>query len=560
MARRRRQQEGYVLAPIDKFEGLNLRDQPHGAGSLDLLNTTFTDLGAVRSRDGMQEWSAAAHDAVALIPHISGAGVRELLVLRRTNSTDLELKALDNTGAVIAGAGWTNALAALTMASPLCFAKLSAPTIAPTTYITGPGWARKYGSVAGYATPTCTTINALTGATTAGQAYPRGALACAWGNEERLLFGGFDTSLGPGSLTTDPDTIWATEPGQPEQFKDSANFKVGAGDGEKLMGIVAWRDLIFIFKETRFWVLSAIQPQSDSSVRFIRRVVATGVGAAGRFAIAVARDGVYFMGRRGLYKTTGGDPQLVSGIVEPLWGASPLPIFYSGGAIGDLTTPVLQTFGEQLLLSFRSTLNLAGGLDRTLVYDLRYGWYSLWDCSHQAMCSFRASDGVEYLIGEPSNLVAGTGQKLRRLVMSSVGDAGNPFKSFYFGGFRTYGQERTVRARQIAVWGLGSIDVGLAVDYERNAYTDRLELGANADLWGDGAGPDTWQDGSSSVDFWGLGLSLDGTTARSGWRGSRFALSVAHNPATLADQKAWLVARAVVHVAGVRQSSAIRGA
>jgi hypothetical protein len=104
------------------------------------------------------------------------------------------------------------------------------------------------------------------------------------------------------------------------------------GDGEQIMAAVTWRELVFIFKETKFFVLWGEGTASDGTPIFNFREVVNSVGLASKLAVAAGRDGVYFFNRRGVYRTTGGNPELLSDPISPLWTGNPAD-YYRGQPI-----------------------------------------------------------------------------------------------------------------------------------------------------------------------------------------------------------------------------------
>ena len=89
------------------------------------------------------------------------------------------------------------------------------------------------------------------------------------------------------------------------------------------MAAVTWRELVFIFKETKFFVLWGEGVGTDNNPTFQVREVVNSVGLRSKLGVTVGRDGVYFFNRRGVYRTTGGDPVLLSDIISPLWTGDP---------------------------------------------------------------------------------------------------------------------------------------------------------------------------------------------------------------------------------------------
>ena len=100
------------------------------------------------------------------------------------------------------------------------------------------------------------------------------------------------------------------------------------GDGEQIIAAVTWRELVFLFKQTKFFVLWGEGTGTDGNPTFHVRQVVNNVGLASPQAVAVGRDGVYFANRRGVYRTNGSDPVLLSDIIAPMWTQDPEVYFH----------------------------------------------------------------------------------------------------------------------------------------------------------------------------------------------------------------------------------------
>jgi hypothetical protein len=105
--------------------------------------------------------------------------------------------------------------------------------------------------------------------------------------------------------------------------------------------------------------------------------------------VTVARDGVYFLSRKGVYRTQGQEPQLLSDLIDPIFQTNlPLPIFYAnqgGVAINPqyLTNCAMTWHDERIYLAFTGTASTTN--NRLLVYDPRYEWWSIWDIPAAAL-------------------------------------------------------------------------------------------------------------------------------------------------------------------------------
>ena len=313
--------------------------------------------------------------------------------------------------------------------------------------------------------------SAVPGTTSASNAANR-LVATAYGTQ---------TDAGPGGQPSNPSRVYFSNPGQPEVWEtdgyvgDVANNIPGRGrnfidltpgDGERITAAVTWRELVFIFKETKFFVLWGESTGTDGNPVFQVRQVANMVGASAAHTVATARDGVYFMNRRGVYHTTGSDPTLLSDIISPLWTGNPDP-YYQGLPINLDQIAVARAVWhmEQLFVAVPTGSSQAN--DRILVYDTQYRWWSVHDIPASALASFRRDDRGElhfgYSVG-PQRV----GYRSRDL----TADRGQRITSRWRSGWSDYGSSQQKTLRETKVWGTGAIGISFAVDFDRPRTAD----------------------------------------------------------------------------------------
>jgi hypothetical protein len=174
--------------------------------------------------------------------------------------------------------------------------------------------------------------------------------------------------------------VWETDgaSGRGRNFVD-----LTPGDGEQIMAAVTWRELVFIFKETKFFVMWGESTAADGTPVFNFREVVNNVGLAGSRLVCVGRDGVYFLNRRGVYHTNGGDPR-----------CSPTRSRRCGPATPRSTTRARSTShssrsrawrGSTSSSSSRSRPARAPFNDRLLVYDTQHQWWTVYDIPASAL-------------------------------------------------------------------------------------------------------------------------------------------------------------------------------
>ena len=182
-------------------------------------------------------------------------------------------------------------------------------------------------------------------------------LAAMWGPVQDLLFGCGDRYR-PGHL------YWSI-PGEPDHWSPVNNFEV-CSPSEELMNGGYYGGQAFVFSRERMYLIYP-NLSGDGSVT----VTPSGCtkGLISRWGLTVASQGIFFVNRDGVWRTTGGNPELISqqlgdeddgGIFSSATVNGFLPIDWD--ADGDIQ---LEVWGTELWFQYRDT----GGTTRHLIYD-----------------------------------------------------------------------------------------------------------------------------------------------------------------------------------------------
>lgn len=466
---------GYATLGQSTFSGgLNVTDgvdvlAPDQA--IDLLNVLFLPQGGVGQRDGYQRFTSVEltgrPDSMAA--YYTSAGARQLIV-----GGGNRLDALDTSGTSIANVA--------TATSPHSFARFGAPGSEHMYIANGTDQLRRWDGAA-FTAPVYIGTDAV----------PTGKLVAVQAADNRLVsarYAGF------------PDRVAFSEPGLPLTWNEHVDLRPGSG--EPITALVSWREYVFAFKETEYFVFYGTTTDSTGRPIFNYRPASVQAGSMG--PVAVAPEGVYFMNRRGIWLTTGGEPKLISPQLDPLFlgGAS---LYYQGGSVSTAQLANARMYWTQgrLYVSFAtSTTN-----DRTLVYSSQNGWWTLYDIGMSAIASFRPSNREELVFG----YAAGTnsigryfeGSGFLRDDLLASGAGGAAISSRWRQGWIDYGTQDQKWLRQTKLWGSGNVTVGIARDFD--ALPGRFDAvqfsGSGVDLWETGAGPSLWGDGSDSTKLWG---------------------------------------------------------
>jgi hypothetical protein len=482
---------GYNPIQFQDFSGgLNLRDKADAVGdreAIDLLNVIFSERGAVRQRDGTKRFTTAelANRPSTMSPFYTTAGLRQLVC-----GSDNRLDVLGPTGVVVVSKTGLGA-------GPWSFTRMGTDQgeylyatngIDPPQRWDGATW----------------TVPAAKVDVTTGLTMPKAGVFCSTGvapgltstnnAANRMVATCFGTAktAGPNGFATNPSRVFFSEPGRPEEWQvtniqpDPTKAALGAnwldltvGDGEQIMGAVTWRELTFIFKETKFFVVWGEQTDPvDGTPIFNYREVVNQAGLASRNALYAGRDGVYFMNRRGIYVTTGSAPVLLSDILTPLWTQDP-DVYYSGFPINLSRLDLVRALWHMERIYFAVPTGVATFNDRVLVYDVPGKWWTVFDCPMAAMASYRPGFEPSVYYSE------GTGaHDVDYLDYGTHTDPGNaPIRSFWRSGWGDYGQPVQKTIRETKLWGSGSIQVSFSMDYNKTQRAQMPVQFGNPGLW-----------------------------------------------------------------------------
>jgi hypothetical protein len=272
-----------------------------------------------------------------------------------------------------------------------------------------------------------------------------------------------DNRLVSAAFPTNRSRVHFSDAGDAYTFGANNYVDVTPGDGEEIKNIISWRDLLFVFKGSRFFVFYGNSTDGTGEPVFNFRTVDTGIGLLASKAICAAHDGIYFLGQRGVYKTTGGDPVLVSGVIDPYFrGEAQPPAFLS--SIADPTyisvTSAMCAHQDRIYLAVPTTG--ATQNSNLLVYDTRQGWWSLWDLQAAAMASWGSTLGREELYF--ANLAAAV-CSVRRVTYTATQDVGVAIDGRYRTGFWNAGEAgREAIVREWLFDGTGTLEVHTATN------------------------------------------------------------------------------------------------
>ncbi len=438
----------YQSLPFEGFgKGLNLTsksDAVDPAECVDCLNVLYTQRGAIQSRPGYNNGTASelTNRAESLSPFYKASGTKQLVA-----GCGTRLEALSSGFEVVASATGLSG-------GPWDFTRFGKPNEEAVYAGNGTDSLRKWDG-SNWTNPTITVDGA--GAKTGVKA----SSLCVLAAYNRLVCGGFSgTTGGPGGAESSPSHVYFSEEGNPEAFESTAYIQFTPGDGEKVKAVIAWREYVFVFKETKFFVITDQARDSENKPEFVFQTIDTGVGLASSRAVCVHQTGVYFMSREGVYRTTGQEPEQISNLVEPIWTGD-TSLFYKGGtlAFSAIQNCAMETWDEKIYLSFPTS----EAANRQLVYSPEYKWWSLQDLPASCMATFRPENETELVFGYSS------GEKMiGRHKTSYTNDDGKAIKERWRSGWFDLGSADIKKVRAAKIWGTGKVTVEIDKDFSEN--------------------------------------------------------------------------------------------
>jgi hypothetical protein len=221
---------------------------------------------------------------------------------------------------------------------------------------------------------------------------------------------------------------------------------VDLGTSSPITGMATWRDMLFVFKADTFFVFYGSSTDATGGAIFNYREVNTGLGAK-EYAVCAADDGVYFVNDRGVYRTMGGEPQLMSRDVQPYFDGETNGYFTP---VGPMTSPRVTAGPDYLYVSDFGTTTV-------LALDLLTRQWTYWQLPTAAH-GFTATSHPRELLYLNSS---GT---LYRVSDDYTTDNGAGLAAHYQSGYGTLADGRRVRTRGARLEGSGTVTHAMGVD------------------------------------------------------------------------------------------------
>jgi hypothetical protein len=448
---------GYEAFPCHSFGGLNTRDAPDEVGSdgaIDLFNVDFDKRGAVRSRSGYAAFTSSAltNRVASLSAYYKTDGTTQILA-----GCGTRLEALTTAGAVVAGTGSETGLTTGIWA----FCRFGAP-----------------GSEVAYAGNGKNLLYKWDGAdwtSVANSPKARYLAVMAVDQGNRMVAAGFDDSAtaGAGASQAYTSRVWFSNAGAPETWGANNYVDLTPGDGEAIQNVVAWREYVIVFKETKFFVFYGTSTDASGNPVFNYRTIDTGIGLTSPRAVAMGPESVYFLARDGIYVTTGGDPTRISDLISPAWKPTTNGFFTQTINSGSITSAAMAYLDGRIFLAFPYTPGTGVANQYIFVHDPNWGW-TFWDIAASCFTVFRPAYDSELFFGYAtgSNHIGSHAPRYTT-------DDGSGITSYYRTGFYDAGIENEKEIRETQLWGTGTVGFSLSRDFGALGSATNVTLGTS---------------------------------------------------------------------------------
>ena len=294
---------------------------------------------------------------------------------------------------------------------------------------------------------------------------PKAAYLAVQTPDNRLVGATTASGGGPGGASSSHSHVWFSDPGDPETWPSTNKIQLTPGDGEEIQGMVNWNNNLFVFKRSTLFIFYGNSLDSAGNPVFNYRTVSlAGAEMLDQTAVvhgnsvAVAPEGVYYVGYDGIYVTTGDTPSLVSSRLNPNFAFAEGHLSY-----------------VERRLYFRQP-----GSDLLYVFDSDVGEWTRWEIPKMRsnIIPHPAStdpDDWGLFGGDADSSV----HRIFTLDHSDDDYNGAHIDAYWTSGFSNFGYESEKRLRYIDIWGTGIATLSVATDFGSPADAQGLSFGSS---------------------------------------------------------------------------------
>jgi hypothetical protein len=278
--------------------------------------------------------------------------------------------------------------------------------------------------------------------------------------------------------------------------------------------MVSWGNETYVFKETKLFVFYGTSTDATGGAVFNYRTIHLAerlTDAAGNGDTVVAgTDGVYFSTTGGIWRTTGGPPDLISGDIHLAFNSTDLNTISNDLVVSGTAAPKLSWARDRLYARYSDAALFT---QRVFVWDRRGDYWMAW--------TLNATNFIQStLAGPDEDIFFGSGTDVWQLDRSLNTDNSAARTGTYVSGFSDLGSpDHRKVIREATVDGTGdgeTVTFGVTTDWSTTpATTSTLAFGDVAPAFGR-----HWHRVSSRGAVFGFSLSGTGE-----WRATRVTLN-----------------------------------
>lgn len=251
--------------------------------------------------------------------------------------------------------------------------------------------------------------------------------------------------------------VYFSNPGDGETWGADDWVDLSPGDGEEITGMATWNNTVVVFKHTRAFVFYSESVDSAGGPLFNFTSVALGdyVQLSGGPGFMTAnQDGIFFCANRGIYRYSGGTPELISTAISPLFDNSAIAPYEA------FSPWALCATSERLFVS--SIVN-----SQTLVLDFLTGAWSMYSIAASAfMVPGDDWATVDDFGGRGVYIADYATKKVTRLTDTVTTDLGTEITGTYASNLSDFGEpaEKFVRELQVTGTWNGTVSTSMCAD------------------------------------------------------------------------------------------------
>jgi hypothetical protein len=268
-------------------------------------------------------------------------------------------------------------------------------------------------------------------------------------------------------IAADTTTIYFSDPDTDTGMSTNTLTLLDEGEGY-LYALVPWDNDVYVLAPKRIFVLTGTTTDATGGAIYNYRAIESQIGCDHLLGATAAPDGVYFVSLSGVYRTTGGTPQLVSQALQPFFDGR------SNGFFTEVTGPLGEYTGS-------NWWQIRAGTDRLYLWKVGTGDVFMMDLKTREWVYWDLGVNLYGLLPSQTDareffFLNSTGQ-VYKFGPDYTTDDGTAIASHYQTGFVTISDGSKTRVRGFHLTGEGTVSHATAVDLGSVGTSASVTLG-----------------------------------------------------------------------------------